>query len=178
MTANDDGQLARFRTVFDAHYGKVVAYARRRCATGEDAEDAVAETFTIAWRKFDAMSRDEPLPWLYAVGRKVIANQRRGEQRRFRLFARLRQERPSQGRAFDGEPVREALSRLSADDQELLRLVAWEGLGHGQVAQAMGISTNAVTIRLHRARQRLREELERAGLEQGQRAAARRPTAG
>ena len=48
----------------------------------------------------------------------------------------------------------EALGTLSEDDQELLKLVAWEELSHGEIAASLGITTNAVAIRLHRARQR------------------------
>lgn len=52
------------------------------------------------------------------------------------------------------EPALDALARLSASDQEVLRLVAWEELTHAQIADVLGISVNAVAIRLHRARQR------------------------
>ena len=41
-----------FRHVYEAHYRRVVAYVRRRLA-GPDADDAVAETFLIAWRRFE-----------------------------------------------------------------------------------------------------------------------------
>jgi RNA polymerase sigma-70 factor (ECF subfamily) len=57
--------------------------------------------------------------------------------------------------------LRAALQRLSFDDQEVLRLVAWEGLSHAEVAQVLQCSTNAVGIRVHRARQRLEIELDR-----------------
>ncbi|RPH35500.1 MAG: sigma-70 family RNA polymerase sigma factor, partial [Chloroflexi bacterium] len=59
----------------------------------------------------------------------------------------------------DTEPALEALSRLSASDQELLRLVAWEELSHAEIAEVMGISVNAVAIRLHRARARFERAL-------------------
>lgn len=152
-------QLARFEALFRAHERAVLAYALRRTATQADAEDAAAETFAIAWRKLQTVpaSPDEALPWLYAVARRVLANQRRGIGRRERLAAFLQvRDVPTPlhvGEAQDG-PAFQALATLSPGDQELLRLVAWEDLGNQQIAVVLGITPNAVAIRLHRARQR------------------------
>ena len=49
--------------------------------------------------------------------------------------------------------------RLSAADRELLRLVAWEELSHAEIAATLGVSVNAVAIRLHRARARFEQAL-------------------
>lgn len=49
---------------------------------------------------------------------------------------------------------------LSEDDQELLRLVAWEELARDEIALVLGISRASVRVRLHRARKRLAEQLE------------------
>lgn len=148
--------LARFDALFTEHQRHVLAYAMRRAATLADAEDVTAETFTIAWRKIDAVPSD-PLPWLYAVARRILANQRRGNGRRARLASLLGVEdvpTPLRvGEDRDG-PVFAALAALSASDQEILRLVAWEGLRNPQVAEVLGITANAVAIRLHRARAR------------------------
>jgi RNA polymerase sigma-70 factor (ECF subfamily) len=155
--------LARFETLFAAHQRDVLAYAMRRSGTLADAEDVAAETFVIAWRKLAAIP-GEPLPWLYAVARRVLANQRRGTSRRERLAALLRVEDvPTPVRAgedLDG-PVFEALASLSPADQEMLRLVAWEDLRNQQVAEVLGITPNAVAIRLHRARARFTHALAR-----------------
>jgi RNA polymerase sigma-70 factor (ECF subfamily) len=36
----------------------------------------------------------------------------------------------------------------------------WEGLTHAEAAQALGCSTNAVAVRLHKARKRVQAELQ------------------
>ncbi len=87
------------KSLFYRHRGEVRAYARRR-ASPAVAEDAVAETFLIAWKRLDAIS-DDPLPWLFGVARRVIANQHRGEHRRHALLERLRGDRGS--RSWDAE---------------------------------------------------------------------------
>ena len=166
MTPTTSFRLARFDVLFTEHQRPVLAYAMRRTPTVADAEDVAAETFTIAWRKFDSIPLDEPLPWLFAVARRVLSNQRRGRGRRERLAAVLRvDDVPTPmhvGEDQDG-PAFAALAVLSATDQEVLRLVAWEGLGNAAIAQVLGITPNAVAIRLHRARARFADALSRDG---------------
>ena len=162
-TTTPTAPLARFEALFSAHQRAVLAYATRRSETFVDAEDAAAETFAIAWRKLAAIPH-EPLPWLYAVARRVLANQRRGNGRRQRLAALLRvDDVPTPVRVGEdlGGPVFEALASLSAADQEILRLVAWEDLRNQQIAEVLGITANAVAIRLHRARARFTDALAR-----------------
>jgi RNA polymerase sigma-70 factor (ECF subfamily) len=152
----------RLEDLFEAHHRALLAYAARRCPTLSDAEDVVAEVFLVAWRRLDDLpAGDAALPWLYGVARKTIGNQRRGLLRRGRLQARLEQtaERPATPAPTGTEPALEALERLSDDDRELLRLVAWEELSHAEIAAVLGISVNAVAIRLHRARERFEQAL-------------------
>lgn len=151
---------ARFEAVFEAHHRRVFAYALRRCAGEADAEDIVAETFTVAWRRVgDLPPRERALPWLVAVARRTAANQRRGSLRRVGLFDRLRSQPVAPAAPVPESQAMDALLRLRPDDQELLRLVAWEGLDHAEIGEVLGISANAVAIRLHRARQRYVEVL-------------------
>lgn len=163
MTNNQGGlsALARFDALFREHQRPVLAYAMRRTPTVADAEDVTAETFIIAWRKMDAVPA-EALPWLYAVARRVLANHRRGSGRRERLSALLRiEDVPTPMRAGEDQdgPAVAALASLSPADQELLRLVAWEELGHQEIATVLGITPNAVAIRVHRARARFADAL-------------------
>jgi len=159
-----------FDEIFAEHAPALLAYALRRCPQAADAEDAVAETFTIAWRRFGQVpSGESTRPWLYGVCRRVLANHRRGEARRWRLLDRLAQREPPRPSVTeDGAPTGpaiEALGRLRGDEQELLRLLAWERLRHAEIATVLGISVNAVAIRIHRARARFEVELQRGSQE-------------
>lgn len=144
--------------LFEAHHAHILAYAMRRTASAPEAEDAAAETFAVAWRRIVDVPSD-PLPWLYGIARRVLANQRRSGLRRIALRLRLRTaEPPPPERLGEAKgPALTALARLRPSDQELLRLVAWEELSHRQIAQTLGVSENAVAIRLHRARRRFAE---------------------
>jgi RNA polymerase sigma-70 factor, ECF subfamily len=61
-----------------------------------------------------------------------------------------------------------ASRRLRQGGREVLRLAAWKGLSHEQIAVSLGCSENAAALRLRRARQRLREELLKAERSPGQ----------
>jgi RNA polymerase sigma factor (sigma-70 family) len=149
---------AAFEQVYAEYADAVFRYALRRTAADADAEDVLAETFAVCWRRFDAMPAGSELPWLYGIARRVLANQRRSTGRLQRLRGRLQAEPPAPAAESSADvdaAVLAAMTRLSDADQELLRLSLWEGLSTPELAVALGVSENAVYIRLHRARQRL-----------------------
>jgi RNA polymerase sigma-70 factor, ECF subfamily len=149
----------RFVALYEAHAGAVLGYARRRIGP-EAAEDVLAETFLVAWRRRHDVPADA-LPWLYAVAANVLRNRARSERRQAALSARLAAEP-----AFvvdDGAPdprLRAALETLKPIDREALLLTAWEGLSADRAARAAGCSRATFHVRLHRARKRLAQALE------------------
>jgi RNA polymerase sigma-70 factor (ECF subfamily) len=161
---DDEARRRRaFHLLYETHERAVLAFALRRTTTSADAEDVAAETFIVAWRRFDQLpATGAPLPWLYGVARKLLANQRRGADRRQRLDARIAEQPQSEQRVIAGTATSSALAaleRLRPDDQELLKFVAWEDLSHAEIGWILGITANAVSIRLHRARHRYEQEL-------------------
>lgn len=153
---------ARFTALFESTHRALLAYAVRRVTEPADAADVVAESFLVAWRRIDDVpGGDDARPWMFGVARRVLANARRGDRRRLALADRLRDHLtevvPPSGDA--GSDVERAVARLSDDDQELLRLVAWEELSREEIAVALGISRTAVRVRLHRARRRLADQM-------------------
>jgi RNA polymerase sigma-70 factor (ECF subfamily) len=163
-TAPDSAQV--FAALWTAHHGSVLAYCRRR-APVEVAADAATATFAVLWRRI-ANPPADPLPWLYAVARRELANRRRAQSRLGAFLGRLSNDRIVTGaevaadvssQAMDRASARTALGRLRPDDRELLMLIAWEGLSPPDAAASLGISLPAFSVRLHRARQRLESEL-------------------
>jgi RNA polymerase sigma factor (sigma-70 family) len=149
----------RFTELFTVCYGPILVFARRRLDS-DSAQDIVAETFLTAWRRFDELSR-EPLPWLYGVASHAIANQRRGLARRRRLDDRanlLAREVATPDHAdavVEKGRLAAAFGALRERDQEVLRLVNWEGLSVADAAIVLGCSPSTFKVRLHRARRRL-----------------------
>ena len=165
------------RAAFEAVAPALIEPLRRFLARRTDpatADDVLSETLLVCWRRFEELPA-EPLPWAYAVARNCLANAERGARRRQRLAARISvvdppaSAVPGPGDAADGgdAEVAEALARLREDDAELLRLWAWERLAPAEIAAVLGITPNAASIRLHRARARLREQLRKAGAAAG-----------
>lgn len=152
-----------FEGLFRENYPAVRAYALRR-ASREAAQDAVAETFLVAWRRLDDVPADA-LPWLYGVARRVLANQRRTADRGAALERRLVTAAvpagaPDPGETMgDNELMRLALRQLPERSREALILVAWHGITGARAARAAGCSRAAFAVRLHRARGRLAAEL-------------------
>lgn len=153
----------RFDPLFAANYQAIYRYCVRRLGLS-DAEDATADVFAVAWRRLDQMPADDKSrAWLFGVAYRVVGNQYRGRLRQSRLSNRLQAVRTADEYAAqpetgseDVERLLTALDRLSASDQELLRLSAWDGLTRSEIAYVLGITENAVDQRLHRARSRLK----------------------
>ncbi len=165
--ARDDDQ--RFDALARAVHEPVLRYLLRR-ADPDTAADVLADTLTVLWRRLEDVppqdgdgSPGAALAWCYAVARNCLANARRGARRHHALVARIAlldpppSATPEAPAAEDPvELVGWALARLPEHDAELLRLWAWEQLQPREIATVLGITPNAASIRLHRAKARLR----------------------
>lgn len=152
----------RFESVAEVVFDPLQRYLQRRLQP-EDAADAFSETLLVIWRRFDEVPQFDVLPWAYGVARRVAANQRRGRERHLRLVQRLSMEPPAPPVTvgIDGDPELEAaLDRLGEGDREVLRLWAWECLEPREIAPVLGLTVNAATLRLSRAKKKLAAELE------------------
>jgi RNA polymerase sigma-70 factor (ECF subfamily) len=154
--------------LFESHHEAIQSYCFRRLPAS-DANDAVAEVFLVAWRRIsDAPIGHGELPWLYGIGRNVVANARRSARRSGRLRIRLANVSSEHDpgpeiivvRNAEEREALEALARLRPEDQEIIRLRTWEELPNEQIASIMGLSVRAVESRLTRARRKLERMLE------------------
>ena len=148
----------RFERIYADHYNEVLRYCLRRTKR-EDALDAAADTFVVAWRRREDMPADRPLPWLYGVAHKVLGNQRRTRIRQRRTEERLRTVAPDPDpgpepqvvRGAEERQVLDALAVLRPHDREIIRLAAWEELSRDEIATAFDCTPNAATKQLNRA---------------------------
>ena len=140
---------------------RVYAYVAYRIGDGPDAEDVTNETFVRALRyrdTFDA-SKGTPISWLIGIARRCVDES----------FSQVRpgSDPPDQEALGDLEAetverltMQAAVSRLDERDRELIALRYGADLSARQIAQRLELTTNAVDVALHRARARLRAELE------------------
>lgn len=163
-----DGPREAFEAIFAEAYPDVVAYARRRVASHHDADDVVAETFLVGWRRVEELvAADNPTAWLMGVARRVIANHRRGKARAARTVERTAglavvpapDTADRVAGAEGADAILAALATLPERDREVLMLAAWEGLGAAEIGTVLGVSPAVASRRLFRARGRLARAL-------------------
>jgi RNA polymerase sigma-70 factor (ECF subfamily) len=143
----------RFNEIYAQHAQAVSAFVRRR-APAELVDDIVAETFVVCWRRLDRVPA-EPLPWLYVVARKTLANERRKAGRKPPI------ELATEQAPFEHDPsLGLAFHRLSERDREVLRLIAWDCLTLHEAAAVLRCSPVACRVRFHRAKTRLAARLD------------------
>ena len=161
---------AKFRRAFDEHFDAITRYCFRRLPANQ-ANDAAANVFTVAWRKIDQMPEDDhALLWLYGIARNEISTFRRSLRRAASLRSKLawQPRYPDPGpetvvvRNFEQAGILAALGTLNHTDQEILRLRAYEGLTLNEISIALGCSPEAAKKRSSRAMKRLHKAADQA----------------
>lgn len=155
-----DPRRARFEALAAEVYEPLQRYVRRRTDSGA-VDDVVAETLLVCWRRLDDVPTDAAIAWTLGVARRCLANDRRGARRQAAVGERLAaQPRPHTIPTELDLDLREAVDELPDVDREIVLLWAWEGMPPRDIAVVTGLTANAVSLRLHRAKQRLAERLE------------------
>lgn len=151
--------------MYEENYDVMRDYCLRRLPT-DDANDALADIFLVAWRRLDDVpAGDQAKLWLFGVARRVVSTIQRGTRRRSRLTAKSMAQADTGADTINTETVvvrrsedarlLRAIATLRPSDQELVRLKAWEELSHSDIGEVLGISSHAVDMRLNRALKKL-----------------------
>lgn len=157
-----------FGALYDRHAPTVFRYVRSRL--GPEADDAVGDTFVIAFRtrdRFDAARGNSALPWLLGIATNVIAKRRDAERRWLKQVPADLDTPDGSDEAdsrLEGERLapwlRSALEQLRRGDRDALVLHIVGELAIDDVARSLGIPPGTVKSRLHRARRILAAQLE------------------
>lgn len=163
-----EGDPDAVRAVYRA-YGRLVhAVAYRLLADRALSEEATQQTFVKAWRASKRIDPSRELgPWLATIARRVAIDLRRSEARRSAApLDAVAAEHPALvsmpatvEAASDIWEVRRAVSALSAEDQQVVRLQHFEGLTHAQIATRLRVPVGTVKSRSFRAHKRLATDL-------------------
>ena len=164
-----------FEVFYREHVEGLQRFVARRVGDRERAADLTAEIFLAAIDSADRYRprRGTPKAWLYGIARALVANdrRRRGRERvreeRFRGSALLDEEDAARmdariDAAAQSRRLYLAMDRLSEDERAVMELVAIDELTVAEAATAAGVRPVTARVRLHRARRKLRAELEAA----------------
>lgn len=148
----------RFETIYRQEAETVLRYLRYRVGT-DVAEDLVAETFSVAWQKFDQLP-DPPRPWLLATARRISANHIRARRKQIAneisdLDEVLAATNDGTERVVLRRDLVAAIKALPPLDREAILLVTWYDLTNDEASTVMDCSKTAFAVRVHRARRRL-----------------------
>jgi len=164
--------------LFDAFYSEhledLQRFVARRVGDPERAADLTADIFVAAISSAHRYHpRAAPKAWLYGIARIVVAEDRRRSAReraremRLRGSALLDEEEAARierriDAAAGSRRLYEAMDSLSEDERAVLELVAIDEMTVADAAAAVGVRPVTARVRLHRARRKLRTELEAA----------------
>ena len=167
MTSNDaDRQRrSRFDRVVSVFHQDMFRYAAWLCRDPGIAEEVVQEALLRAWKSLDTLREDDAAkPWLLTIVRRENA----------RYFERKRLETvdidnlsPAQSAMLaetddsDIDDLRQAIFQLDDDYREPLVLQVLMGHSTKEIAALMGLQQGAVLTRLHRARLKLKDDVEK-----------------
>lgn len=164
-----------FEAFYRQHVEGIQGFVARRVGDPEHAADLTAEVFLAAIGAAHRYrpARGAPKAWLYGIARTVVAADRRQVARQ-----QTREERLRGGAMLDENDAAqiearidasaklrqlyEAMDRLAESERAILELVAIDELSLTEAATAVGVRPVTARVRLHRARRKLRAELEAA----------------
>jgi RNA polymerase sigma-70 factor (ECF subfamily) len=165
-----DGDPELLDDLFECYRGDILAFLRKRCSHGADAEDAMQDTFEAAARYLEGYRGEAALKnWVYRLASSACLRMRRGRKNAATLHQPLDEEQLSRVEAFGEQadrllearlgPLQEAVKDLSSRDRAVLLLRDGEGLSTAEVSAELDLTQPAVKARLYRARQAVRARL-------------------
>lgn len=164
VAAAKRGDPAAWRELYRAHAGRLLVWLETRSGgdSAVTAEDLLAETWLVAARRvhdFDG-DADAFAGWLFGIGRRLAANNRRRFGRRRTDPAGLQVIDATvdghEGPVTDRDWVREKLAGLPRRERDVVSCLDVVGLSIADTAEALGMSESAVRVARHRGLKRLR----------------------
>lgn len=154
------GDIGSFRELYERHYRLAVGIARSRLSDQHLAEDAAQEAFAAACRRLSSLRNGNRFPeWLGTICRRTASRMARSQTNSVQLEREHVADSPEKIEDRAGTRLRQALERLSTSGREVIHLHYFSGLSYMEIAQALGISSQAVHGRMQRARRVLARRL-------------------
>jgi RNA polymerase sigma-70 factor (ECF subfamily) len=163
-----DGDAAAFQEVIALHRPRITRLVYRLLGWPADVDDMVQEVFLAAFTKCRRFRGDSTLAtWLTVIALNKCRTHRRGLLSRLRTLRRASRRPPPPASAADAAAmhddtlahVRQAIQKLAPRDREVIVLHYLEDRTVTEMSGLLNLKHNAIEVRLHRARQRLKTML-------------------
>lgn len=162
------GDGAAFAELVREAHGRMWAVCLSITGNSHDAEDALQNALTATWQNIGKFQpRAKFSTWAYRIASNAALQVIR--KRKDTPNAEVGIDNPSTQSPIAEQVtasivVRHALAELPEDFKEALVLREYAGMDYQEIAQQQRVGVQTVKSRLHRARTRLREALEQAGV--------------
>jgi len=161
LKGGDEDALA---SIYDRFCTRLYRTAVGLCASRDDAEDVVHDTFLGLWNARTTIAQIEDLTaYLFASLRYAAVRQRKRHKRQ-RMIVEEIEQRAMHARSVAEQPsamddIQELLQSLPIEQREVLVMKVYGGLTFGEVAAALDISANTAASRYRYALEKLRDRL-------------------
>lgn len=164
-----------FGILYDVYFRQIYAFILKRVSSVEVAEDITSQTFEKALRKVkDFEWQDVSFSsWLYRIAANNVTDYYRYKGRRPQTNIDAVPEIKDGRKPLEvelsqkifSEKVRALLPALPAEDQDVLSLKLFADRSNEEIAEVTGLNKQHVAVRIHRALKKLRQELEKNGIQ-------------
>lgn len=161
------GDEGSFAELYERYHRRLLRFCLRRLHSHDDAEEAVQEAFTRAWRALPKFGGDRRFyPWLTVIAGNVCTDMLRRSSRVVPMDEMPHHAVEVDGEDIDAELLRqvdlamatEAFAHLSDRHQRVLRLREGTEWSAQRIAEVEGVAVPAVDTLLWRARQAFKRE--------------------
>lgn len=153
--------MTQFEELYERHAKDVYRFALYLSGSIAQAEDIASETFVRVWMARDEIRIATVKAYLFAIARNLYLQGLRRESRRADLDEGLPDPAPGPDAMAEGRvelhAVLEGLQALPEVDRAALLMRAQDGMPYEEIAAALGLSTAAAKVKVHRARLKLSE---------------------
>ena len=166
-----EGDAGAFEELVIAYQHRIFGVAIRMLGNAAEAQDVAQEVFLRVHRSIEGFRGESKLStWLYTITSRLCLTRLGAGERRLRRdgeewLQRLPDARADPAKDVERSELEEALHRAIAELAEDRRIVVVlrdiEGLSYEEIATALDLELGTVRSRLHRARQDLKDKLER-----------------
>lgn len=164
-----EGDKELFRLLVGRYGDVLYRHAHRMVGRSDVAADLVQSAFVKGYRDLDRCEPERVGGWLFRILANLARDHLRDPRREMLGLEEIpvptdtrRGPEEALEQAELGRALKDALQRLTPEQREAFVLKHHEGYSYQEIAEMLNVAPAALKMRVHRARETLRELLERA----------------